>query len=77
MQLLNFNAEVIEIPIAAKEIMFLTSSLLDTFINPIVGIISNRVTCMLGKFSPYILWLATLFVISSVLGFASPVFGIT
>lgn len=77
MYLLFFYTDVIGLPAAAIGFMFLVTSLWSTFIDPFVGIISDRTTSKWGKFRPYILWLAIPFGICGVLTFTSPAFGTT
>lgn len=77
MYLLFFYTDVIGLPAAAIGTMFLVTRVWDTFLDPFIGVISDRTSSKWGKFRPYILWMAIPFGICGVLTFTSPALGMT
>lgn len=74
--LLFFYTDVFGIAAAAAGTMFLITRIWDTFLDPIIGVISDRTNTKWGKFRPYLLWMAIPFAIAGVLTFSSPDFSV-
>lgn len=75
MFLMIYYTDVVEISPASVGTMFLLTRLWDGLNDPIMGIISDRTKTSMGKFRPYLLWVAIPFGIIGVLTFSSPDFG--
>jgi len=75
MFLMIYYTDVVEISPASVGTMFLLTRLWDGLNDPIMGIISDRTKTSMGKFRPYLLWVAIPFGIIGVLTFSSPEFG--
>lgn len=75
--LLFFYTDVVGIAAAAAGTMFLVTRIWDTFLDPIIGVISDRTNTKWGKFRPFLLWMAVPFAIAGVLTFSSPDFSVT
>ncbi|MGV8826821.1 MAG: MFS transporter [Breznakibacter sp.] len=77
MYLLYFYTDVFGIPAVAAGTMFLITRIWDSFVDPIVGIVSDRTDTRWGKFRPFILWMAIPFAIMGLLTFTTPNFSET
>ncbi len=77
MYLLFFYTDIIGLPISAIGTMFLVTCLWNTFLDPFIGVMSDRTISRWGKFRPFILWMAIPFGICGVLTFTTPEFGMT
>ncbi len=55
--------------------LFLVTRILDTFFDPIVGMVADRTTTRWGKFRPYLLWFVVPFGVCGALAFITPPFG--
>lgn len=75
MFLMIYYTDVVEISPASVGTMFLLTRLWDGLNDPIMGIISDRTKTSMGKFRPYLLWVAIPFGFIGVLTFSSPDFG--
>jgi GPH family glycoside/pentoside/hexuronide:cation symporter len=75
--LLFFYTDVFGIAAAAAGTMFLITRIWDTFLDPIIGVISDRTNTRWGKFRPFLLWMAVPFAIAGVLTFSSPNVSVT
>ncbi|MGI9531371.1 MFS transporter [Lutimonas sp.] len=75
MFLMIYYTDVVELSPASVGTMFLLTRLWDGLNDPIMGIISDRTRTSMGKFRPYLLWVAIPFAIIGVLTFSSPDFG--
>jgi len=72
MFLLYYYTDVFGISAAAAGTMFLVVRLLDTFYDPIVGILADRTNSKYGKFRPWILYTVIPFGVLGVLTFITP-----
>lgn len=70
--LLYYYTDVVGITAAAIGTMFLVTRIWDTALDPIIGVISDRVKTKWGKFRPFLLWVAVPFGIAGVLTFTAP-----
>ena len=75
MFLMIYYTDVVEISPASVGTMFLLTRLWDGLNDPIMGIISDRTRTSMGKFRPYLLWVAIPFAIIGVMTFSTPDFG--
>lgn len=75
MFLMIYYTDVVELSPAAVGTMFLLTRLWDGLNDPIMGIISDRTRTGMGKFRPYLLWVAIPFGIIGVLTFSTPDLG--
>ena len=75
MFLMIYYTDVVELSPASVGTMFLLTRLWDGLNDPIMGIISDRTKSSMGKFRPYLLWVALPFAIIGVMTFSSPDFG--
>ncbi|WP_299550573.1 MFS transporter [Seonamhaeicola sp.] len=71
MFLMIYYTDVVELSPASVGTMFLLTRLWDGLNDPIMGIISDRTNTKMGKFRPYLLWIAIPFGIIGVLTFSS------
>lgn len=74
MYLLFFYTDVFGITAAAAGTMFLVTKVWDAFFDPVVGVISDRVSTRWGKFRPFLLWVAIPFAVMGVFTFYTPDF---
>ena len=72
MFLLYYYTDVFGISAAAAGTMFLVVRLLDTFYDPIVGILADRTQTKYGKFRPWILYTVIPFGVLGILTFITP-----
>jgi GPH family glycoside/pentoside/hexuronide:cation symporter len=75
MFLMIYYTDVVELSPASVGTMFLLTRLWDGLNDPIMGIISDRTRTSMGKFRPYLLWVAIPFAIIGVLTFSTPDLG--
>ncbi len=75
MFLMIYYTDVVELSPASVGTMLLLVRLWDSFVDPLVGIIADRTNTKMGKFRPYLLWMAVPFGIAGMLTFTSPDFG--
>lgn len=71
MFLMIYYTDVVELTPAAVGTMFLLTRLWDGLNDPIMGIIADRTNTRMGKFRPYLLWVAIPFGIIGVLTFST------
>lgn len=72
MFLMIYYTDVVEISPASVGTMFLLTRLWDGLNDPIMGIIADRTKTSMGKFRPYLVWVAIPFAIVGVLTFSTP-----
>lgn len=72
MFLLYYYTDVFGISAAAAGTMFLVVRLVDTFYDPIVGILADRTNSKYGKFRPWILYTVIPFGVLGILTFITP-----
>ena len=72
--LMIFYTDVFGMPAAVVGTMFLITRVWDSAFDPIIGIIADRTQSRLGKFRPYLLYLAIPFAVIGVLTFTTPDF---
>jgi len=72
MYIMFFYTDVFGISAAVVGTMFLITRVGDAFIDPMIGIMSDRTNTRWGKFRPYLLWIAVPFGIIGVLTFTTP-----
>ena len=75
--LMLFYTDIFGISAAAVGTMFLITRVWDAFVDPVVGIVSDRTETKWGKFRPFLLYLALPFGIIGVLTFTTPDMGDT
>ena len=75
--LLFFYTDVFGLPSAVAGTMFLITRIWDAINDPIMGMIADRTNTRMGKFRPYILWLAIPFGVIGFFMFTTPGFGTT
>jgi len=73
--LLYFYTDVVGLPAAVVGTMFLVTRIWDAINDPLMGMIADRTNTTIGKFRPYLLWLAIPFGVLGVLTFTTPEFG--
>ena len=69
MYLLFFYTDVFGITAATAGTMFLVTKVWDAF-DPVVGLISDRVSTRWGKFRPFLVWMVLPFAIMGILHFS-------
>lgn len=70
--LLNFYTDVFGISAAAAGTMFLVTRIFDAINDPIMGIVSDRVSTRWGKFRPFVFFFGIPLVIMGVITFTTP-----
>jgi GPH family glycoside/pentoside/hexuronide:cation symporter len=55
--------------------LFFVTRIIDTFFDPIVGMVADRTNTRWGKFRPYILWFVVPFAVCGTFAFITPPFG--
>lgn len=75
MFLMIYYTDVVELSPASVGTMFLLTRLWDGLNDPIMGIVSDRTKTSMGKFRPYLLWVAIPFGVIGVLTFSTPDLG--
>lgn len=73
--LMIFYTDVFGLPAAVVGTMFAVTRVWDSVFDPFVGVVADRTTTRMGKFRPYLLWLAIPFALIGVLTFVTPSFG--
>jgi Na+/melibiose symporter-like transporter len=72
---LFFYTDVFGIKATAAGMILLFARIFDAFVDPLVGILSDRTNTKWGKYRPWILWTAIPFAVFFVLAFATPDLG--
>ncbi|MBP1677256.1 MAG: transporter [Bacteroidetes bacterium] len=72
---LFFYTDVFGIKATAAGMILLVARIFDAFVDPLVGIISDRTNTRWGKYRPWVLWTALPFAVFFVLAFATPDLG--
>lgn len=72
---LFFYTDVFGIKATAAGMILLVARLFDAFVDPVVGILSDRTNTRWGKYRPWILWTALPFAVFFALAFATPDLG--
>ena len=72
---LFFYTDVFGIKATAAGMILLFARIFDAFVDPLVGILSDRTNSKWGKYRPWILWTAIPFAVFFVLAFATPDLG--
>jgi glycoside/pentoside/hexuronide:cation symporter, GPH family len=75
--LLFFYTDVFGLPAAVAGTMFLITRIWDAVNDPIMGMIADRTKTRMGKFRPFILWLAIPFGVIGIFMFITPDFDST
>jgi GPH family glycoside/pentoside/hexuronide:cation symporter len=70
--LLIFYTDTFGITAAAAGTMLLVTRTWDNFVDPIMGMVSDRTRSRFGRFRPWLLWMCLPFAISGVLAFSAP-----
>jgi len=70
--LLIFYTDTFGITAAAAGTMLLVTRTWDNFVDPIMGMVSDRTRSRFGRFRPWLLWMCLPFAISGVLCFSAP-----
>ncbi len=70
--LLIFYTDVFGISAAAAGTMMLVTKIIDAFTDPVMGAIADRTRTRMGKFRPYILWMALPMAAAGVLTYSTP-----
>jgi glycoside/pentoside/hexuronide:cation symporter, GPH family len=70
--LLYFYTDVFGLEAAAAGFMFFVVRIIDTFFDPVMGMIADRTHSRWGKFRPYLLWIAVPFGLLGFLTFLNP-----
>lgn len=74
MYLLFFYTDIFGLAASAVGTMFLITRIWDTLFDPVVGTLADRTSSSLGKFRPYLLYVAIPFGITGILTFSTPAF---
>ncbi|NLO71750.1 MAG: MFS transporter [Porphyromonadaceae bacterium] len=69
---LFFYTDVFGIKATAAGVILLVARVFDAFIDPMVGIISDRTNTKWGKYRPWVIWTAVPFAVFFVLAFTTP-----
>jgi sugar (glycoside-pentoside-hexuronide) transporter len=69
---LIFYTDVFGIKATAAGVILLVARFFDAFVDPVVGIISDRTNTRWGKYRPWVLWTALPFAVFFVLAFSTP-----
>lgn len=72
---LFFYTDVFGIKATAAGMILLVARIFDAFVDPLVGILSDRTTTRWGKYRPWLLWTAIPFAVFFVLAFSTPDLG--
>jgi GPH family glycoside/pentoside/hexuronide:cation symporter len=70
-----FYTDVFGIKPEQMATLFLITRILDTFFDPVVGMVADRTNTRWGKFRPYLLWFVVPFGVCGALSFITPPFG--
>ncbi len=74
MYLMFFYTDIFGISAAAVGTMFLITRIWDAAFDPLVGVLGDRTNTRMGKFRPYLLWVAIPFAVIGVFTFTTPSF---
>lgn len=69
---LYFYTDVFGLKASAAGMILLVARIFDAFVDPVVGILSDRTNTKWGKYRPWILWTAIPFAVFFVLAFSTP-----
>lgn len=69
---LFFYTDVFGIKATAAGVILLAARVFDAFVDPLVGILSDRTNTKWGKYRPWILWTALPFALFFILAFSTP-----
>ena len=72
---LFFYTDVFGIKATAAGMILLVARLFDAFVDPLVGILSDRTNTRWGKYRPWLLWTAIPFAVFFILAFSTPDLG--
>lgn len=72
---LFFYTDVLGISGTAAGVILLIARVFDAFVDPMVGILSDRTNTKWGKYRPWVLWTALPFALFFILAFSTPDFG--
>lgn len=72
---LFFYTDVLGIKATSAGVILLIARVFDAFVDPMVGIMSDRTNSKWGKYRPWVLWTALPFAVFFVLAFMTPDFG--
>jgi len=72
---LFFYTDVFGIKATAAGMILLVARIFDAFVDPLVGILSDRTNTRWGKYRPWLLWTAIPFAVFFVLAFSTPDLG--
>lgn len=70
--LMVFYTDVFGLPAAVVGTMFALTRVWDSVFDPFMGVVADRTSTRMGKFRPYLLWLAVPFALMGVLTFVTP-----
>lgn len=70
--LMVFYTDVFGLPAAVVGTMFALTRVWDSVFDPFMGVVADRTSTRMGKFCPYLLWLAVPFALMGVLTFVTP-----
>ncbi len=77
MFLTYFYTDIYGLDAAAVGIMFLVTRILDAVVDPLTGMIADRVKTKYGHFRPWLIWFAVPYAVMAVMTFTTPDFGHT
>ena len=69
---LFFYTDVFGIKATAAGMILLVARIFDAFVDPVVGILSDRTNTRWGKYRPWLLWTAIPFAVFFILAFTTP-----
>ena len=69
---LFFYTDVFGIKATAAGMILLVARVFDAFVDPVVGILSDRTQTRWGKYRPWVLWTAIPFALFFILAFSTP-----
>ncbi|MGY5958262.1 glycoside-pentoside-hexuronide (GPH):cation symporter [Kosakonia sp. BK9b] len=77
MFLTYFYTDIYGLDAAAVGVMFLVTRVLDAVVDPVTGMIADRIKTKYGHFRPWLIWFAVPYAVMAVLTFTTPDFGHT